>query len=263
MGQTKKTLPHHRLTLKDVVRDYRDGLLTAKGAVFYATAASRKLGESLRVTPCKMAETIGITTRAFYKSLADLRIQKRIDFEVEGTMMLKVPISEKTGTPEYIFLEELGTNVHKLGTNVHSQGTIVHSQGTNVHKLGTNVHSQGTIVHKKSSESPQDGASESLQSLLSIQSLSLLQDGERETSKLEEDPEFRQWLEKKASQLPTKPALLNQWIDSEAKKESNQIEFLKTKTPKGIAIPENLPLEQIDNLSPEEYWRRVYADRPQ
>ncbi len=33
--QHRKTPPHHRITVKDVLRDYKRGMLTVRGALYY------------------------------------------------------------------------------------------------------------------------------------------------------------------------------------------------------------------------------------
>lgn len=51
---------------------------------------------------------------------------------------------------------------------------------------------------------------------------------ERETN--EDDPEFKDWLHKKALQLPNPPQLIEQWISKQSKVEANQREYLKSKS---------------------------------
>lgn len=51
---------------------------------------------------------------------------------------------------------------------------------------------------------------------------------ERETK--EDDPEFKDWLHKKALQLPNPPQLIEQWISKQSKVEANQREYLKSKS---------------------------------
>jgi hypothetical protein len=66
---------------------------------------------------------------------------------------------------------------------------------------------------------------------ISIKSLSDRElKAERENSKdfsQEEKDAYREWLLKKADNLPRRPMFINQWVTSQMKKEENQQEFLK------------------------------------
>jgi hypothetical protein len=52
---------------------------------------------------------------------------------------------------------------------------------------------------------------------------------EKERETIEDDPEFKDWLHKKALQLPKPPQLIEQWISKQATVESNQRDYLKSK----------------------------------
>ena len=99
-----KAPPHHRLTFDDVMRDFRDGLLTPSGALFYAVSATRKQGETLRINPSALAKTLGIKRTAYYRALSALTIQKRLEFEAIE-MVVRIPIDDD-GTPVYLLDSE-------------------------------------------------------------------------------------------------------------------------------------------------------------
>lgn len=122
-------------------------------------------------------------------------------------MMLWIPTnpdgdSNPGGDPRFFFLGELS---HKSDWESHESDSESHESDSELPKPASNGHSEAPT------------------SISTDPSLSPIQ-AERETNGLS-DPEFGEWLTRKASQLPQRPALLNQWIKSQAGKEANQREF--------------------------------------
>lgn len=110
-GNGRKAPPHHRMTFADVIRDYRDGLITVKGAIFYGLSSRQPQGSTVRMNPRETARQLGVGKSIIYKSISELKVLHRIDFETSGNLEVKVPVEENTGIPEYIFLDELSTKV--------------------------------------------------------------------------------------------------------------------------------------------------------
>lgn len=102
----KKSAPHHRISVKDVIRDYQAGLLTPAGAIFYLVAASRRIGQAVRVSRSWICKSLNIPQSTYYRAIAALEEQCRLQVSAPDEMILKVPISTTGGTPDYIFLEE-------------------------------------------------------------------------------------------------------------------------------------------------------------
>ncbi len=102
----KKSSPHHRISVKDVIRDYQAGLLTPAGAIFYLIAASRKIGQAVRVSRSWICKSLNIPQSTYYRAIAALEERCRLQVSAPDEMILKVPISTTEGTPDYIFLEE-------------------------------------------------------------------------------------------------------------------------------------------------------------
>ncbi len=238
--------PHHRLTLKDVIRDHQEGLLTAKGAIFYTVASSRKLGDEVRLNPAHFIQVTGMSKANFYKKLAELKLQRRIDFEIEGAVILKVPIEENTGTPEYIFLSELSQKRD--------------SESQKVDKKSQKRDSESQKVDKKSSEPAPSKDSGSPLSIQSLQSNLSSQDEQKEKDRLEDDPKFHEWLKNKANSLPKKPALLELWVQKQAQNEANQKEYQQyLESLQKVKLPAIPLVEEITN--PHEYWKRLNQRR--
>lgn len=230
-----KVAPHHRITLNDVLQDYEDGLLTIKGAIFYAVSSSRKLGEFVRLNPVRFGEQLGASRSSIYQSIAELKEHKRLDFEVDGSYLLKVPIVEDEGIPLYVFLRELSKKSDKKSEILDGKSRI---------------------LDEKKSESALEADSETLQSIQSIHSSLSSQETQTESEEVVNDPEFRKWLIRKMDQLPQKPALTELWLEKQAQNEANQKEYLSYRTSLQRAkIPENIQTEEITNQA--EYWKRV------
>ncbi len=128
------------------------------------------------------------------------------------------------------FLGELSTKVDQRKTIVENPSTIVDLQSTKVDSQSTKVENPSTLVDCERPKPSSNGHSEASTSITTDPSLSLLY-RQRETDERVEtiDPEFEGWLTKKASQLPQQPALLNQWIESEATKKPIRGSFRSTK----------------------------------
>ena len=209
--------PHHRLTFDDVTRDFRDGLLTPRGALFYAISATRKQGEVIRLNPEALAKRIGIKRTAYYDALAALTVRKRLQFEATE-MVVSVPVDDD-GTPIY-FLD--------------SQSAKPDSQSLE--------------------PAPSNGSSAPL-SLQSIQSTQSIEERESAGEEEESDRAFRDWLINRANSLPQKPALMEQWIEKEMDKKANKREFAQYQASMAvIPIPAILPIE---NIASQDYWSEV------
>jgi hypothetical protein len=102
----RKSSPHHRISVKDVIRDFQAGLLTPAGAIFYLVAASRKIGEAVRVSRSWICKSLDIPQSTYYRAIATLEEQCRLQVSAPDEMVLRVPISTNEGSPDYIFLEE-------------------------------------------------------------------------------------------------------------------------------------------------------------
>ena len=64
-----KETQHYRLSLEKAKQDYKDGIITATGLVYYTVGIYRKSGQKLRVCDIdSFCEEIGISRAAFYRT---------------------------------------------------------------------------------------------------------------------------------------------------------------------------------------------------
>lgn len=83
----KKPTPnqHYRLSLEKAKQDYRDGILTATGLVYYAIGIYRAPGQKLRVADIdEFCAHLGINRATFYRAISKLKTKNRIDWEGVG-----------------------------------------------------------------------------------------------------------------------------------------------------------------------------------
>src|SRR4028119_1556935 len=93
MTQPKET-QHYRLSLEKAKQDYRDGIITATGLVYYTVGIYRKQGQKLRVKDIDgFCEQIGINRSAFYKAISKLKTKGRLNWEAIGGVDLWIPTS--------------------------------------------------------------------------------------------------------------------------------------------------------------------------
>ena len=229
--KTPKTQPHHRLTVKDVIRDYKAGLLTTRGAIFYLVASARKLGKVVRLSISWVCDQLGINKASYYRAIGKLSEQHRLEISAPDEMELNVPMSNSEGVPEYVFLEELSqicdSDSHKCDKN--SQICDSDSQFCDSDSHLCDKNSQ--ICDKKPPEPASHNGSGSPLSLQSLQSFSLSTESDRERdqnadAKQQIEPAYRDWLIWKSEQLPVRPTFLEQWVKKQAPLEANQQDFL-------------------------------------
>jgi hypothetical protein len=236
MNATLKPDPHHRLTLRDVVRDYKDGLLTVKGAIFYGISATTKPGNKMHLTPKLVAEQLGVHLVTVYRKISQLATERRINFEATGNLITSIPIRD--GKPEYLFFDEL----------LHSDHVDLHSDHVDLHSDHVDLHSDHVDLQKCKNEPleplPHGDSVRSSTNTTNASNASLSM-GER----VENDPDFLEWLNGKADSLPKKPTLLKQWLRKQASNQENQAEFLQHRKSleqikfSAAPAPANLPPE--------------------
>ena len=257
----------HRLTLRDIARDRADGLLTAKGAIFYSVIAAQKPGTTIKFNPKDLAKQLLISKTAFYRAIAELKTDGRIDFEVEGRLIISIPIDENTGLPEYLAAEELSQkwdSDSQKRENLSQKGdSDSQKRDSDSQKRDSDSQKWEKLSQKRENEPPKPAPSSRFRASpdkIDIDRSINIEERESAGDPEENDGEFKKWLLNKANLLPQKPALLEQWIDKEMLKESNRREFNqhqeKQTSPTAIPIPEILPLEQI---SQNDYWAAVNA----
>ncbi|MBD2060775.1 hypothetical protein NDI37_22025, partial [Funiculus sociatus GB2-A5] len=106
---------HYRLSLEKVKQDYKDGIITATGLVYYTVGIFRKPGQKLRVKDIdSFSAEIGINRATFYKALSKLKVKGRLDWEAIAGLDLWIPSSNVV---EMQSGQELSPNGETLSPN--------------------------------------------------------------------------------------------------------------------------------------------------
>ena len=85
---------HYRLSLEKAKQDYKDGIITATGLVYYTVGIYRAPGHKLRVKDIdQFCQQIGINRSAFYKAISKLKTKGRLNWEAIGGVDLWIPTS--------------------------------------------------------------------------------------------------------------------------------------------------------------------------
>ncbi len=192
------TLPnskqHYRLSLSKAIQDYKDGIITATGLVYYTVGIYRAPGQKLRV---KHIETfcaelnIGVST--FYKAISKLKVKGRLNWEAIAGLELWIP---ESNVVEIQSGSELSPNVETDSLNVETDSQNIEINSLNIESDSTSVE----FDQPKSLSSPNSSLSSNLYQIF-INSLS---DGEKES--------FLNFGLEKAQKLPRPPELPEAWI---------------------------------------------------
>jgi DNA-binding phage protein len=85
---------HYRLSLEKAKQDYKDGIITATGLVYYTVGIYRAPGQKLRVKDIdQFCNEIGINRSAFYKAISKLKTKGRLNWEAIAGVDLWIPTS--------------------------------------------------------------------------------------------------------------------------------------------------------------------------
>jgi hypothetical protein len=181
MAQPKEN-QHYRLSLNKAIQDYKDGIITATGLVFYTVGIYRKPGHKLRVQDIEeFCREIGVSRAAFYKAISKLKVKGRLNWEAIGGVDLWIP---ESNVVEIQTGEEVSTDVESESTNVETLSTDVESESTNVETLSTDVESESTNVDEECLEWLQNKDSED-SSYISQSSTNISQSSTKKKKKFE------------------------------------------------------------------------------
>jgi hypothetical protein len=152
----KKSAPHHRITVKDVVRDYQAGLLTPAGAIFYLIASTRRMGAPVRVSIRRICQQLSLSRATYYRAIGQLEEQGRLKITAPDEMDLSIPISTSDGVPDYIVLEELSQICDNLSQICDESSQICDGLSQNCDSLSQICDNDGLeVAPDVDSESPQ------------------------------------------------------------------------------------------------------------
>jgi hypothetical protein len=94
MTITPKPNQHYRLSLDKAIQDYKDGIITATGLVYYAVGIFRAPGQKFRVRDIdNFCTELGINRATFYRAISKLKTKCRLDWEAIAGLDLWIPVS--------------------------------------------------------------------------------------------------------------------------------------------------------------------------
>jgi hypothetical protein len=224
----KKSEPHLRRTTAQVKQKWLLGDYTASGYLVELFASMKAEGFPIVIhNVAQFCQEWGIGERRFYRAKAKLIDQGRLDEEIKGTLIVRL-VGENS---DHLYDD---TTVSLTDKNVSDDDTTVSLTDKNVSDDDTTVSLTPANLNQ---ESRFDDSPDLYSDLDQISNNSLsvpTHHPEREldnfsSEELEEgtEEEFRQWLMRKAHQMPYKPTLIHQWVRKQMEKPENWEEFLK------------------------------------
>jgi hypothetical protein len=222
-SERKKSQPHLRRTVEQVKEKWRLGDYTPSGYLVELFSAMKAEGFAIVIRNVKaFCEEWGLSRRTFFRAKATLVSQGRLDEEIQGTLIVRLIPANL----EHLYDDKVGTDGARSGTHDDKVGTNGARSGTHDDKVGT------TTPSNDRQASQFDDSPDLYSDLDQISNKSLSQpthppERDGDSFSQENEEAFREWLLQKANQLPTKPAFINQWIESQAKKSENRQEYLK------------------------------------
>ncbi len=208
----QKTEPHARLTVADVKQGWLDGYFSGSGYLSLLFRSMKAEGLPIYIgNVAQFCQEWEIGERRFYRAKAKLVEQGSLEEDIQGNLVIRM--------------------VSKKRDRLYDD-TAVGNSDTAVGNSDTAVSQFDTAVTTTPSNPPDNSHSGHSPDLIQISNRSLsdpTHPPERDEDNFSQENEegFREWLLQKANQLPTKPAFINQWIESQAKKPENRQEYLK------------------------------------
>lgn len=124
---TPKTTAHHRLTRSQVITDYKAGLLTPSGAIYYLIRSAYKLGAAIRFSRSNICAQLEISQATFYRAIAQLEFANLVKFESGDEMTAIAQASNSPDHGAYSFLSELSQICESDSQSCESDSQICES----------------------------------------------------------------------------------------------------------------------------------------
>jgi hypothetical protein len=246
----RRRAPHKRLTAEQVRQNWELGDYTASGYLYHLIGALKRDGWHLTIANVdQFCQKWKLTRRSFFRAKAKLILQNRIEETISGKVELWI-----NPNPGIIPLAEDFNDFKsaKFGTEGDRFGTPDAKFGTEDDRFGTPTPSKAAPDQRLGDPSDLLQISSDLSHSHPPNTLEReLFDADGEPSQL-----YREWLIRRAQDLPKPPAMPELWIEKNAKKRSLQQGFLKyreglerTRIPPPPPPP---PSFEIEKLSPEQ-----------
>ncbi|MBD2075506.1 hypothetical protein H6F86_16705 [Phormidium sp. FACHB-592] len=235
-SQNKKTLPHYRMTFQQALEDFRDGLITPRGILYYSVATTRKKGFKRRIPDIQeFCALVGISVATYYRALGYLKGKNRLDMDSVGGMQLWIPTEEKleTNSTQHDLqhcetvsqdCENLSQHCETVSQDCENLSHLRESKTLKLIPSRLSGNPPDPYYLLSNSSSPLSQAQRENQDL-KIKSNCLFAGGEISLA-------YKTWLLSKASKLPEYPILIELWVEKQSQKEANQREFLEDLDPK-------------------------------
>jgi hypothetical protein len=92
VASTAQKIQHYRVTLEAAKRQYKAGLLTATGLIYYAIAIQRSPGWKIKLDAQTVERELGIKKTAFYSAISKLKEEGFIDWEARRGINAWIPV---------------------------------------------------------------------------------------------------------------------------------------------------------------------------
>jgi hypothetical protein len=277
-----KTEPHVRLTAPAVKAQWQAGILNATGYLLNLCLSLKAPGWRITIPSVQdFCDRWGLHPRAFYRAKNKLISLGYLDQTTQGTLTIWV-CNEKYFTDLEPTPESPLTDIYvsdppdPAPEPLSLDHILVTTSDTPITRTDKNISATDLSVTQTPLQAIQESSFQpsSDPPQISINSLSDRElKSERENSKTfsgEEKEAYREWLLKKADNLPRRPMFINQWVTSQMKKEENQQEFLKHRAAQQERvnqplIPRDFPISldeysyPLAQLSPQDQRQNTLA----
>ena len=244
--------PHSRRTAEQVRAGWLLGDYTAPGYLHELFFAMKKAGWAIHIpNVAAFCNEWAIGERRFYRAKAKLIAQGRLEERIKGSLEVWIVEPDKV-----------------INLAVVSDGD---SSVSETDKIVSDGDSSVSETHPKVSYQESCGDSPDLSQIsskfFSDLSLSRQPTQERDLNLFNANGEpidsYRDWLIKRARELPRPPALLEVWLEKQGRKKANQKAFEEYQSAiKRTNVPPPLPSANFQNQNQElkEYWSAILGE---
>ncbi len=126
---TSKNQQHYRITLAEALANYKEGLITANGLLYFYLKIRLAPGWKCTLNQREISSRLGISRAAFYKAIAKLSEKGLIQFETPNGVTVTLS-ANRDSTPQIETQSTFEDSIPRsdtLSTNADSQSSIVDS----------------------------------------------------------------------------------------------------------------------------------------
>lgn len=227
VAQQPQKTQHRRLALEDALNDYRTGWMNATQLVRNYVLIRCAPGWQVKLNRKKVCDELNVSQASFYRAIAKMADKGEIVWHEPEEIIISRPITVKSDSN--LNCNSSTSKTELSSSFLSSENPILNSENPVISSENPVISSENLVISSENLEAQtpnKNGQSDDSADLDHIYSdldhISLSKEREK---KPEITPEFKEWLKNKAIQLPCRPTLIEQWIESEASKEANQRQF--------------------------------------